>query len=180
MKHIFSISCAAFLSLVLLVTSCKKGDQGPAGPAGPQGDKGTKGDTGVANVIYSTWTDVTFTAVKNQAGDTIYYYGGKIAAPKLTAAILNGGQMMTYVNLGTVGAPFIYPLPWAGNAYIDVEYVVGNINLYSNANAGTSGTGNNKTLQYRYILIPGGVPARSAAIDWNNYAAVIKALGIPE
>ncbi len=183
MKHVFSISCAAFLSLVLLVASCKKGDtgpEGPAGPPGPNGPQGPKGDTGVANVIYSAWLDATFAPVTNQAGDTIYYFEEQIVAPKLTASIINSGEMKAYVNLGTVGTPVVYPLPFNGNAYIDVEWNVGSIWLYSNANASTSGTGTNKTRQYRYILIPGGVPARMASINWNSYAEVQKALNIPD
>lgn len=180
MKHVFSISCAAFMSLVLLVASCKKGDTGPQGPEGPQGNQGPQGPEGKTNVITSGWKDITFTAVTNQAGDTTYYYQAQIPATKLTKAILDSGEIKAYVNLGTVGEPYVYPLPWLGSsAYIDVEYVVGNINLYSSGNASTSGTGNNKGLQYRYILIPGSTNARSA-INWNNYAEVQKYLGLKD
>ncbi len=37
-----------------------------------------------ANVMYSPWTDVTYDAVTNAAGDTIYYYEATLHCSKLT------------------------------------------------------------------------------------------------
>lgn len=181
MKQVFSISCTLFLSLLLIATGCKKGDTGPAGPQGDQGDpgpQGPQGPPGSANVIYSDWLDVEFDAQTDNNGDTVILFA-TINAPKLTAEILDRGEMKTYVNLGTVGDPAVYPLPFIGNAFIDVEYVIGGINLFSNAVASTDGSGNNKTLQYRYVLIPGGQPARSA-INWNDYNSVKKYLNLKD
>jgi hypothetical protein len=185
MKHVFSISCAAFLSLVLLATSCQKGDtgpEGPQGPAGPAGPQGPKGDTGVANVIYSTWLDVLYEPITDSVtGDTVLFVG-EIPAPKLTASIINSGDIKVYFNWRTSANPDISPLPYVeplSGLYINPEFIVGSIFLISDANPSTRGTGANKQFQHRYVLIPGGVPARSA-IDWNNYENVKKYLNLPD
>jgi hypothetical protein len=182
MKHVFSISCAALLSLVLLATGCKKGDEGPAGPAGPagpNGPQGPKGDTGVANVIYSGWLDATYDAVTNQAGDTLYYYEEDIPAPKLTSQMLNTGELKVYMNAGTAAQPFIIALPFGYE--IIPFFEVGNIYLQAADDYSTfipTGT-TAKRNQYRYVLIPGGVPARSG-LDLNDYAKVKEAFKIPD
>src|SRR5215212_3526631 len=103
-----------FLSLIVvtLFFACKKGDTGPAGPAGPTGPagangtngaagaQGPKGDTGVANVIYSAWTDTTTwnadTVMTGSTIDTIGYFA-TITAPKLDLTILNTGEIKVYV-----------------------------------------------------------------------------------
>jgi hypothetical protein len=187
MKHVFSISCAAFLSLVLLATGCKKGDEGPAGPAGPagpNGPQGPKGDTGVANVIYSPWFDVTYTAQTNQAGDTVFFYFSNVNIPKLTNAILNTGEAKMFINWGTDATPEIDPLPLLDPIFgisITTTFSAGKVLLLGNDDWGTftSTQDNLKHNRYRYILIPGGVPARWA-IDWNNYESVKKLFNLPD
>jgi hypothetical protein len=56
-----------------------------------------------------------------------------------------------------------------------VDFSAGSIFLTSNINAGTyidDGDGL-KYQQYRYILIPGGVAARTKqTVNWNNYNEV--------
>lgn len=182
MKHIFSIFCAAFLLLLMLVTGCKKGDAGPAGPEGPQGTQGPKGDTGVANVIYSAWLDVTFLPDTVKDGDVVIDTAGwyaVIPVPKLSLDIVNKGQVKVYVNVDVPGDPTVFPLPYFdGGILINMLFWQGNIQLLSNIPANTIGTGANKRQQYRYILIPGGTSARSA-INWNDYPSVTKYLNIP-
>src|SRR5687768_6627996 len=185
MKHVFSISCAAFLSLVLLATSCKKGDtgpEGPAGPAGPQGPQGPKGDTGVANVIYSAWTDVTYSPITDTVAgvvDTVgWFYVWTV--PKLSMDIINKGDVKVFLNVDVPGDPTVFPLPYFnGSVIINPTYWLNTIQLVSNINASTFGTGANKVQQYRYVLIPGGVLARSG-VDFNNYREVQKAYNIPD
>ncbi|WP_205512513.1 hypothetical protein [Longitalea arenae] len=172
MKHVFSVlsvACVAFFTILLSSTStgCKKGDDG------------AKGDTGTANVIYSPWLDVNYDAVTNTAGDTVYYYQATIAAPKLTKAIIDSGTVKVYLNLGSAASPEVWPLPitdlfqFTGITELGLYYTVGNINLFCDLDASTFTSSGTKHAQYRYILIPGGVPTgRSAVVDWNNYEAV--------
>lgn len=166
------------LIICLLVAHCQKGDTGPAGPQGqpgPTGSQGPKGDTGVANVIYSAWLDLTYSpdTIRNSGIlDTIGYYVN-IPAPQLSTSILSGGEMKVYVNLGTSASPDVAPLPYTdiySGLNITPEFYPQKISLYSNANVSTFTQGGLKYLQYRYILIPGGVTSQS--IDWNNYHKV--------
>jgi hypothetical protein len=185
MKHCTWRNVAALVfSAALLFTACKKGDtgpqgeDGPAGPAGSKGDKGDKGDTGTANVIYSAWLDVAFTPVKNTTtGDTTAWLA-TIAAPKLTNAILTSGAIKVYVNAGTAAQPVVFPLPvtdlfaLTGLLNLNMYFTPAKIELYATDNGSTyTNTSGAKQWQYRYILVPGGVTARSA-IDWNNYQQV--------
>ncbi|WP_213087041.1 hypothetical protein [Chitinophaga agrisoli] len=177
---------------VLYVACSKDGPAGPAGPegpagangaAGPAGPAGPKGDSGTANVIYSEWLDVAFipdsveSTTTPGTWDTVGYHAF-IDAPKLTADIVNQGEIKVYINLGTAANPDVAPLPMYDGLFFNlnllVEFVVGNIILYANQDAGTGLTQQgDKVLQYRYILIPGGTAARMAkTVDWKNYNAV--------
>lgn len=166
MKQVFSVlsvACVAFFTLFLSTTnvSCKKGDTGP------------KGDTGVANAIYSAWTNVTFSGAVLQTGDTVTT--ATINAPKITKDVLDKAEIKVYANLGTAAAPNVVPIPYLDLIYgfwINIDYIeVGKIHLMSNVNA---------TLPYRYLIITGSVPARVAAVNWNDYNAVKKLYNIPD
>lgn len=187
------ISCALVVMIALIFVACSKdgpkGDTGPAGPAGPAGATGAtgpKGDTGVANVIYSDWFDVKFkpdTVHNGAVIDTVGYYSD-ISIPKLTNAILNNGDMRMYVNLNTSTTPNVQPLPYTDIIFSGVSIVptffLNGVEVYSNADASTQTLpGNVKRYQERYILIPGGVHARSS-IDWNDYNQVKKYLNLPD
>jgi hypothetical protein len=191
MKQINSLVTCCFLAVfVLVIASCSKegpagaaGPAGPAGAAGPTGAAGAKGDTGVANVIYSAWLDAKYTGDLNGTDTIGFYYDATV--PKLTAAIINSGEIKVYVNFGSSAAPQIIPLPYWDPYYtitINPTFLVGIIDIYTNVDlstrTATDGSGN-KLLQWRYILIPGGKAARSA-IDWNDYAAVKKYLNLKD
>ncbi|MCW3110497.1 MAG: hypothetical protein JWQ09_5003 [Segetibacter sp.] len=183
---------AVLLAISLLFTHCKKGDTGPTGPAGntgatgAAGPQGPKGDTGTANVIYSGWLDVSYkpdTLHIGTAIDTIGYYSD-IPAAKLSSAIISGGEMKVYINIGTAISPDVFPLPYF-NVYsglnIGPEYFLQRIHLYSNANASTYSQNGSKLLQYRYVLIPGNIGGRVAqTIDWNDYKKVKVYLGLKD
>src|SRR6218665_4044595 len=98
-----------FLAASLLLVSCSKdgstgpaGEQGEQGPAGPAGPTGATGAAGTANVIYSAWLDVGYTADTDPANikDTLGYYS-IITADKLTADIVNKGEVKVYCNMGS-------------------------------------------------------------------------------
>ncbi|MBE7174040.1 MAG: hypothetical protein INR73_25930 [Williamsia sp.] len=186
----------ALLGITMFFTYCQKGDTGPAGPkgdtgatgaAGAPGAQGPKGDSGTANVIYSPWLDVTYLAdTFRNAGvlDTAGFYTN-IAAAKLTAAVLNGGEIKVYWNYGTTTNPAVAPLPYFDLFYdaisIQPEFHVGRIFIYATGNYGTFTSNGAKVNQYRYILIPGGAGARVAQpVDWNDYNKVKEYLGLKD
>jgi hypothetical protein len=168
MKHVFSVlsvACVAFFAVLVTSTStgCKKGDTGP------------KGDTGNANVVYSGWLDVSYDAVTNQAGDTIYYFESTIPAPKLTDSILTKGDVRVFINLGTAAQPEIVPLPYGNLIFPYAKR--GTIDLQAFVNgADTYTQGGQKFQQYRYVLISGSVPARIA----TDYQSLKERYNIPD
>lgn len=186
MKHnSFYAPFSMVLAVVLFFAACTK--EGPAGPAGPQGPQGTpgnpgpaggtgpKGDTGIANVIYSAWIDATF-----QFSTTDSVWIATIPAPKLSNLILTRGVAKVYLNLSTAADPVIVPLPYFdGGIIINPAFYSQAIEMSSNVNASSrTNTANAKIFQYRYVLIPGGVPARG--IDWNDYRQVQAYLGLKD
>jgi hypothetical protein len=195
-KNFFTMPSAFLLAVVLFFSYCSKdGDTGPAGPPGPAGPagpaggagaQGPKGDTGTANVIYSAWLDVTYQpdTIKDAAGNVIDTVGffANIPAPKLTAAILDRGEIKVYINVGTATQQAVFPLPYYDvyfNLNINPTYLLQNIQLYSNGNISTVTVSGVKRQQYRYILIPGVVPGQKAPkVNWNNYNEVQQYLGL--
>jgi len=196
MRHIFQGKIfMSLLAIALVVASCKKGDTGPAGAAGPTGPtgaaggtgpQGPQGDPGTANVIYSEWLDVAFTADTVHNGATIDTLGffADIAATKLDSTMLVNGEMKVYMNFGTPAQPDVVPLPYLdiySGVNITVDFTTQDIFLYANADASTVTINGAKRLQYRYILVPGGETARLAKKpNWKDYNAVKAFYGIKD
>ncbi|RFM26282.1 collagen-like protein [Deminuibacter soli] len=185
-KVLFGMIAVCALSFV----ACKKGDAGPAGPAGangaagpagsngaagPAGPAGPAGAVGTANVIYSDWLDVVFDSTANG-------YVAGITAPKLTADIVNSGEVKVFFNLGSTADAYVSPLPYVetfnGMALsVRANFYVGGIDLISaDVDPSTFVDANgDKNFQYRYVLIPGGVAAgRATGVNWNDYSQVAK------
>lgn len=195
-RKFYSFSILA-LSACLLFTACSKtGPAGPAGPAGQDGaagaqgaagEQGPKGDTGTANVIYSPWMDVAYSADTVHHGtviDTVGFYAN-IPSQSLTSDILNGGDMHIYVNLNTSDQPEVELLPYVDlNTGITITptFEINNIALYSNVNASTETIQSVKYLQYRYVLIPGGTSGNAVVHppNWKDYNAVKKFYNLPD
>ncbi|ANE53714.1 hypothetical protein SY85_24690 [Flavisolibacter tropicus] len=163
-----------------------KGDTGATGAAGAQGPQGAAGPVGTANVIYSAWTDVPFTAITSSG--TIVGYQAEIKDTKITADIINKGVVKLYWNAGTAAAPGIVALPYIETTgllfpdaiTINAGFTIGSIVMNANFNASsTTNSSNAKIRQYRYVLIPGGVAGRTD-INWNDYAQVKKALNLKD
>jgi hypothetical protein len=160
------------LSVAFIISNCtKEGPEGPVGAQGPQGPAGANGGTGPAgsaNVIYSAW----FTPDQNGGWVDTTINGVALqkkfrkAAPGVTLAMLNNGVILSYVKLNPDGAggttTSIRQLPYAnpGTAteYFPLHYV-GNITYAqaSTANPGVAVAASSGSLEFRYVLIPGGV-----------------------
>jgi hypothetical protein len=195
MKKIFSLFSVAVVAALLIVSCSKTGDTGPAGatgatgatgPAGANGTNGTngakgdtgatgaKGDTGTANVIYSTWLQVAFTA-NGEGGQ----YIASIPAPDLTMGILDSGDVRVYCSFAP-GHQAVSALPTSDWAYSLEE---GKIDLTAMHDASSTPAGPNAYMfEYRYIIIPGGVMASGikAGINWNDYKQVAAYLHLPD
>ncbi len=180
--------------ITIVFANCEKGDKGDPGAAGATGatggngatgPQGPKGDSGTANVIYSPWLDVAFlpdTLHNGSVIDTLGFYTD-IVAPKLDSSIVAGGEMKVYMNLGSASNPFVVPLPYLdiySGISLSPTFSVQDIFIYSNADASTVTQNGMKYLQFRYILIPGGVNGIPKQTDWSNYNQVKTSLGISD
>ena len=181
------LSFAVVMVMFILLDACKaeKGDVGPAGAAGANGTNGATGATGAtggtgatgatgatgtANVIYSDWISVTFTG-------SLAAYTGIITAPKLTQEILDKGLVQTYFKntTGLVNSLNFYQPNGTTPFSLWAYNTVGKINM-NGANYNPS----SPSYLYRYILVPGGVGARKAAVDYTDYEAVKKYYNLPD
>jgi hypothetical protein len=154
---------ATILALFISLYACKgpAGDVGPAGPAGATGATGATGPAGSSGAIYSEWITPTFSSTT---------FSATLTAPKLTQEILDRGAVHVYIK----GTSLIFPLPYTdidslGRVPFHLDFAAGVGRIVIFTTAPVSG------LPFRYVLIPGSIPAgRRAAIDFNNYEAVKK------
>ncbi|MBS1566832.1 MAG: hypothetical protein JST39_20775 [Bacteroidetes bacterium] len=165
---------AIVLSLVTvsLFSSCKKGDDGATGPAGPPGS---------ANVMYSPLvyaTNFHDSTIDNSAVHIAY-----VDAPKLADSIVQKGAVLMYFTYG--GGMF--PLPhttYAGGKASIINFIPkpGRFIIYRWTMDNSNSVNLSTVLQYRYILIPGGIPTgRMATVDYKSmsYEEVCNYLHIP-
>ena len=154
------------------------GTNGTNGTNGATGEKGDKGDPGTANVIYSGW----FTPGANdwqKLSDINYTY--TIAEAKITQDIVDRGVVLAYSRQNANSASYLLPLTLTTSSSIS-NYNVGMsmekviINFLELLEPSGKPANN---LQFRYVIIPGGIQAR-ANLDYTNFDAVARAFGIPE
>lgn len=199
-----------FLLIIGLALACSKdGEQGPVGPQGPQGEQGLpgsdgqdgedgndgaegeqgeqgfqgeQGETGTANVIYSEWLPTPFANTDLNSVQAI----NNLAAPGLTPDIANNGVILLYGR--TAGAGVIYALPatfftlnrnYNYNPSPTNKSILIRIQSVDGANIG----GQLVFVEYRYVLIPGGVPESSkSSVDCTkmSYEELVSHFNIPE
>ena len=196
-RKLLTVPFLLLLATTFMIVSCSKegpaGAQGPAGPAGPTGAAGAPGAPGTpgapgapgsTNVIYSAWLDVKFTPNTDSS-----LWVGKIAAQRLVDSILNKGDIKVYVNAGTATVPFVIALPiydaFVIGAIINPYFELRNITLAATDDVSTFTDQGQKVLQYRYILIPGGVGAGrgitgGTTVNWNDYKQVKQYLNLKD
>jgi len=184
-KPLKQLTCAVFFFALtsLLIPSCKKGDTGPAGAtgatgaagaAGATGPTGPAGATGSANVVYSAWGYAT--NFRDSVIDNSNVKVANVAAPAIVDSILQKGLVLVYFTFGAG----IFDLPYtsdAGGKANTISFLPqkGNILItrftLDNSNTITLST----LLQYRYIVVPGGVAS-------SSFANVTKQVhvGVPE
>lgn len=184
-----------FLAIVLVAGSGCEGPAGPDGNTGPQGEmgppgqQGPQGQDGTANVIYSEWFNFTlenWTDSFSLQGQTRREY--PVDVPQIDENILERGTVMVYVrgfgnNQGVRPLPIIQPIfIITRDAVLNFRFDLGKIHLeFYNIIERTIDPGRiGPTRQFRYIIIPGGVPAKAIEghPDLNNYHEVMEYFGI--
>ncbi|WP_339917970.1 collagen-like protein [Yeosuana marina] len=164
----------------------KEGDQGPIGPQGEQGIPGVdgeQGEAGTANVIYSDWIASGFESPIVGANASFSIEN----IEELTDEIKSTGVIMVYGRY-TDTYTHIEPLPKSifglRMQYYDfqVNDVNQNIAIWISSIDG-SDIGIPIYDDYRYIIIPGGVPSsEKSAIDYSkmDYKEVLVHFNISE
>jgi hypothetical protein len=162
----------AILAITFFSISCSKPEDGAVGPVGA---------TGTANVIYSNWASAptaTAATIDGTSGNST-----SIPATQLTQEILDKGTVLVYGKFSTT----IFPLPYvsyAGGSANTLTFFpeLNNIKLFRFKHDGSGGVSIPTSLQFRYILIPGGVLAKTSQARFKEmpYSEVCKLLNIPE
>lgn len=176
-----------------LVHCSKTGPAGPQGPTGETGVPGTPGSTGpqgpagTANVIYSTWLTADYNFSSTSLNKTM-----RVIEPRCTREFNNKGGIvlfffrfqdnvvfaMPYTDYNNQNYKYGFPVFFDTNG--EVRFTISSTNATALTDAEIAGTASNP-LQYKYVLIPGGIPTgRTADIDLKDYAAVKKAFNIPD
>lgn len=172
----YSLLAISTMVILLVVTSCKKGD------AGPQGPKGT------SNVMYSAWfTPATY--IKDTVfGSWRFNYTLPVAA--ITQPILDSGTVLTFGKLHGYN-PAVWPNGQVAQLPIIITYVQGGVQNDTWSALATPGnlrirfvndnniyTSISNTHQFRYIIIPGGTP--TGRIAELSYKELCEKYNIPE
>ena len=163
MKTLKTILTLLFISISAV--SCSSDD----GKDGIDGEPGAPGATGTANVIYSAWLTAP-TAV----AETIDGTAGTsttINAPELSADILNKGTILVYVSFGS--GTYTVPYTSTAGGFANTITAISNlqkIKLFRFRHDGAGTVNLPTTLSWRYILIPGGVAAKTSKTAGPDYA----------
>ena len=166
-----------------------EGPQGPQGEQGPQGPEGPAGDDGTANVVYSSWIDIKW--------DFEGSYGASMELPesRITDEFMRSGIVKMYYKVESSSFVSISPLPYIDND-IMLEFRFGNfhsenfrgillqIGALDDRFIDQSDIDDWVGVPVRYVLIPGGVAAKSKMtideIKEMPYHEVKKRFGIPD
>ncbi len=189
MKKVMKLSWV--LVLMVLMFSCSDdGADGAVGPAGAQGTTGTQGDPGTANVIYSDW-------IPNVFPNAIIFLKD-ISTPLATAEEITalGVDLDTSVVLvygkGDVSAASgssgdeVVPLPYENIDEGELYTFAANngVRALAITTDGVIDNGFDDFSDFRYIIIPGGVPVdKSRSMnEYKNmsYEEIAALFNIPE
>jgi hypothetical protein len=175
MKKYFALAIAPIV-IVLLITSCKKGDTGP------------QGADGNANVIYSNW----YTPATYQK-DTIFGIWGfhhTQSAPLITQSILDSGAVLVFGKMSGYN-PAVWPANRVGQLPIMINYMQGGLQVdtwqayASPGNLKIRFTNDHNIYttianqhQFRYIIVPANT--FSGRVRQMSYEEVCSVYNIPE
>lgn len=165
------------------------GPAGPRGEQGPQGDKGENGDPGTANVFYSEWLDIEWDLDEDDRKRM------DIIEPRITEKFMSRGTTLMYLKIIDAGGVSVHLLPYLNSNDQRHNYYMRTEGFYNNLSPDAFPDEAGLTFyilkdegviyegfleEIRYILIPGGLPAKIPAAFWDNYETVAKYYGIPD
>jgi len=139
-----------------------------------------KGPAGTANVQYSGWNFATNLrdSIIDASNETVM----NLASTSLTQSILDNGTVMVYLTFGAG----VFPMPYtsgAGGKTSTVSFIpqVGRMLITRYTADNSNSVPLSTSLQYRYILIPGGASVAALHhVNLNDYEAVKRFYRIPD
>ncbi|TDX13814.1 hypothetical protein [Flavobacterium sp. S87F.05.LMB.W.Kidney.N] len=161
----FSKTIFTIFLLAISTISCSGDD----GTDGVNGADGAPGAAGTANVIYSAW--LTAPAAAAETIDGTSGMSTTINAPELSADILSKGTLLVYVSFGS--GTYTVPYTSTAGGFVNTITAISNlqkIKLFRFRHDGGGTVNLPTTLNWRYILIPGGVAAtaKTAKQDYSK------------
>ncbi|NBB76538.1 MAG: hypothetical protein GVY02_04085 [Bacteroidetes bacterium] len=181
------------LAFIFAIAAGCEGPEGPTGPQGeqgPEGPQGPQGPPGTANVFYSEWT--SFAADNWSEPITRFSITRReypVSEDRVNQSVIEQGFVLVYVQFANT-APSVEPLPFIGSLtkaepqLLSFRLETGSIIIWfqdmdGEADPGTFGLepniSNNK---YRYVVVPGGSPAKGDWPDFDDYLATMEYFGI--
>lgn len=165
----------AFASIACEGPAGPDGAQGPQGEQGPEGPQGPQGETGTANVIYSEWMDIEWNLIDTESVKSL-----RIEEENLTEEFRGSGVVVAYA-MNTSESIFQLPMissmaEWRFYHWFRGEFITFELESFDFSPVPEE-IGN---WQIRYILIPGGVPAKMSKDFFEDYNAVKEYFGIPD
>jgi hypothetical protein len=189
LKRLIFFASVVLIGVTLVNCDGDKGDVGPAGKdgaAGPAGPQGPKGDTGLAGKDALGARIITTGALKTEA-DGGYSFGISNLTPADTTMLTDAGIFVYiksqnywwsvpgpvgFVSGDTTTFHFRYALRNGRTFFVQIKPV---------SWTDDSPTPPSRDLEaVRVIIVPTEKFRRSAAIDWKDYNAVVKALNLKE
>ncbi|MDR6803511.1 hypothetical protein J2Y45_000781 [Dyadobacter sp. BE34] len=189
LKRLIFFASVVLIGMSLVNCDGEKGDVGPAGKdgaTGPAGAQGPKGDTGVAGKDALGARIITTGALKTEA-DGGYSFGVSNLTPADTAMLTDAG-VFVYIKSQNYWWSIPGPVGFASGdtTTFHFRYALRNGRTFFVQIKPVSWTDGTPTApvrdleSVRVIFVPTEKFRRSAAIDWKDYNAVVKALNLNE
>ena len=163
-----------------------QGSAGQDGEDGQDGQQGEQGERGTANVIYSDWFPSKF---PDDIAGANYVFS--VSEPNLTQEIVDKGVLLgyaKYTSSSDIGVVEQLPFHDAISKIYTISFTVPpapNSERVFIVVRSTDGSPVGSTLfeEYRYVIIPGGVPTSGkSSIDYTqlSYDEILDLFNIPE
>ncbi|GAB4026163.1 hypothetical protein [Spirosoma gilvum] len=170
--------------ILICFITCKgpQGDVGPQGVAGPTGQtglQGPQGPQGVANLITSAWTMVKATDWKSD-NDPQYFYI-KLEDKNITQAVVDKGVVMAYYRNPAHPAVVLSMPSVTDKLSVGYFFLVDQGKGYMNFDLSffiPRKVPIDFDTEFRWVIIPPNPGGRLAAVDWQDYEAVKRALNL--
>lgn len=170
------------LSIFALVLLGCEGPEGPAGLAGPQGEAGLAGPQGETGPPGATnINSITFALTEAGFTNSGSTEGFTRAMPTITSAVVSGGVVLAYTDLGSGGSAWTalpFSITTGGlTATLTFGYAVGSFSviIVKNTNASLASVYAGQLV--RVVIIPPASASALSRIKTEDYEAVRGALG---